>query len=590
MESDASTDRDTTEYGGGSYEDQDVQEEDSDSTTSSEHMIEEEPLPPARDHSYLPGASHPLFPDQLLEHRQSSSGSIRHAGADEGQSELIELAVLELPGVVLFPGSTLPIRLHDQGWIEYLGRKIDASRAVPGLPEQVRFGVITRKEPERDRRRQSWARQRIGPQRLQRLSQQLIRELGDLDNLSEEDEVSSDDGIAPEPVPIPRRPARRESPPRQQQQRSPQGTSRNPYIGRIGTIATVTYTHGDATIDAVDIDDPAADSMSRVWRSHSEGQLVVTALGTGRFRIAATQEQPGQMNRIQYHDGRLISGVRTFLVEELDDEPLSIPPHVCRLNFAREKCNVSAFVQHHDQIIHHLSVISPIPDFVHQIAWPWKLVATIRQSMDNIPTFAGLSKVLPSLDDNVGNESRSLLDPLQFSFWMASNLPLKEQEKLELLEMHSTVERLMHIRDEVAKQETVEALIQCKSCMLPLSRASHMFTVGGAEGTTGAYVNEFGFVHQTITVREIDEDEVMYSGGPQTRDSWFPGYSWTIMSCAFCGSHLGWKFRLVGQPHPDPDRPEYFYGLSGGSVATIIPSTRASRMARRSRGETEIRD
>ena len=27
-----------------------------------------------------------------------------------------------------------------------------------------------------------------------------------------------------------------------------------------------------------------------------------------------------------------------------------------------------------------------------------------------------------------------------------------------------------------------------------------------------------------------------------SEDSWFPGYSWTILNCAGCGRHLGWRF------------------------------------------------
>ena len=108
----------------------------------------------------------------------------------------------------------------------------------------------------------------------------------------------------------------------------------------------------------------------------------------------------------------------------------------------------------------------------------------------------------------------------------------------------------------------------------------HMFTVGGAEGTTGAYVNEHGVVHQTITIRHLNDDDVRFTNGPQTQDSWFPGYSWTIMSCGVCSSHLGWKFqRVEGSPRlssvpPPKDRPDVFYGLSAGNVSVVVPSRR----------------
>jgi hypothetical protein len=31
-------------------------------------------------------------------------------------------------------------------------------------------------------------------------------------------------------------------------------------------------------------------------------------------------------------------------------------------------------------------------------------------------------------------------------------------------------------------------------------------------------VNEYGVIHQTITLREADESKLTYSGGPETRD------------------------------------------------------------------------
>lgn len=99
-------------------------------------------------------------------------------------------------------------------------------------------------------------------------------------------------------------------------------------------------------------------------------------------------------------------------------------------------------------------------------------------------------------------------------------------------------------------------------------------------------VNEYGVVHQTITLREADETNLAYSGGPEIRDryvihlsswinlfltrfrSWFPGYSWTITYCQRCFAHLGWKFQLVRADAAE-DRPEYFFGWSASSVTFV---------------------
>lgn len=72
------------------------------------------------------------------------------------------------------------------------------------------------------------------------------------------------------------------------------------------------------------------------------------------------------------------------------------------------------------------------------------------------------------------------------------------------------------------------------------------------------------------------------------KNSWFPGYSWTIAYCNFCHNHLGWKFMLVLSTSPSDSHKEemndghnhddcgeqvsspikVFWGLSGASVTT----------------------
>merc|ERR1712113_1005939 len=66
---------------------------------------------------------------------------------------------------------------------------------------------------------------------------------------------------------------------------------------------------------------------------------------------------------------------------------------------------------------------------------------------------------------------------------------------------------------------------------------------------------------------------VFCDGGPQTRDSWFPGYSWTIAYCSMCRCHLGWKFLKTSAANIDcqderNDRPRMFWGVSGANVST----------------------
>jgi cereblon len=362
-------------------------------------------------------------------------------------------------------------------------------------------------------------------------------------------------------------------------------------------MALITSTHGDAAMDAttavgVDgiISGFTASSPSSQWRSpQDQGEIVVTALGTSRFRIHSFVNSDEADAASRNPTGRILGGARTFWVQELVDEPLSLPPLNLR-HFGAQSQAVATqttipTLSYHNRLIHGLSTVSPLPSFVYQLAWPWKMVADIVQAVKRVSIFSGFSDSIPSLEDNDNSGSTyRFLEPLAFSFWMASNIPLSENEKLALLEMHSTVERLQYIRHKIAGEERIESYIHCKSCGIPLSRATFMFSVGGAEGTTGAYVNEHGFIHQTITVRQVCENEVWFTGELETRDSWFDGYAWQIMSCQFCNSHLGWKFRRV--PEGDnaaataPDRLELFYGLSAASVALHGASTSNGRIYR----------
>ena len=586
------------------------------STSSSQsEAAGEDALPSVREHSYLPGTSHPLHSSEVFMSSESDlDDTSRHSQFGLSSSfrgfPFTELPVLELPGVILFPGSTFPLRFsHESAWMEHLGRQIEANRRSPGQAQPVRLGILTKRQPEaeltpRMQERRHWTRQTLGPVHLRRLSEQVIREIDDAGGLSTSSSESEADesednaphqqeretGILPTGVLVRVRglPLRDERPlpaARRVRRVNSSGSDRSPRrritrdrygnIDRVGTIVTVTCTHGD------EADDSDLGSFSRVWRSIQEGgQLVLTCLATGRFRItgyAGSDETHDMFRQGAISDPTSV--VRTFYVEEFDDKPLPLPP----LNrpFAslpsRLSRGGSSSGPQYNQMVHSLSMVSSVPEFVYENHWPWRLVSLIKESMARSQTFAPFLDALPSDGSTAENGFRKEEDPVQLSFWMASNLPFSQQEKVRLLEMHSTDERLRFIYEKVVREERLEPCIHCKVCSVPLARSVTMFTVGGAEGTTGAYVNNHGFIHQTITVRHLNEDDVILTGGPQTQDSWFPGYSWTIMSCSVCFHHLGWKFERVPgylRLSRSKDRPEFFYGLSGSSVKVIVPELR----------------
>jgi hypothetical protein len=179
-----------------------------------------------------------------------------------------------------------------------------------------------------------------------------------------------------------------------------------------------------------------------------------------------------------------MSQTRFYNVEELPDRELPLPPLSIRTQRPMRLVEEAdqRYFHHVKQVMEKVSSVSCIPDIALKTVWPWRLVGLICTALDRISVFDGLKKNLPAL-----NEDSPLLEPTLFSFWMASNMSLSQQEKLDLLNMPSTVERLRFILQHVLEQEGNETYVCCKSCRTRLSNASEMFTVGGAEGTTGAY-------------------------------------------------------------------------------------------------------
>jgi ATP-dependent protease La (LON) substrate-binding domain/Yippee zinc-binding/DNA-binding /Mis18, centromere assembly len=480
----------------------------------------------ARDHTYLPGTSHPLMSESMMNARKSRRSLASPGGAHvdvinadgDGCGRCMQVPILWVKNVVVFPGTVLPLRLHQDRWVEYLGPKIDASRRL-GTDEEITIGVVTEVETELRRasqQRNSWMRTGIDRRRsedvlnilqhfdLERLSQNEDDEEEEDDDETESDEMEDDAPIAAN--------ARRLADP-----------PSNPLLGRVGTLVTITNTH-----------ETIADlGSSELWRQASgSSELAVTALGTGRFRVVqAVDDGRHHPNGVDHFN----SEVRFYRVEEMWDEELPLPPIIPQ------------------------GSLSMIPKFILKRMWPWKLASEIRDILVRVPGLNGLN--------NSGKE-----DPTSFSFWVSSNLPLKESEKLHLLKLESTLERLKYLKVKLVALEKKQSFVCCKACHTKISATSNLFTVGGADGTTGAYVNEHGVIHQTVTVREVCDGKLLYTGKPETKDSWFPGYSWTIAHCRYCFSHLGWRFQSISQAKvdcADADRPVRFWGLSGASVTTF---------------------
>ena len=82
----------------------------------------------------------------------------------------------------------------------------------------------------------------------------------------------------------------------------------------------------------------------------------------------------------------------------------------------------------------------------------------------------------------------------------------------------------------------------CKTCRSRITHEDHRIAVNGAHEHT--FVNPGGFLHRIgcfAVATHLGE-----VGHPETAFAWFPGFSWQIVVCKTCKSHLGWIFRCEG--------------------------------------------
>ena len=200
--------------------------------------------------------------------------------------------------------------------------------------------------------------------------------------------------------------------------------------------------------------------------------------------------------------------VRLFSVRELHDSNIIMKHHHRQQRTAMEKYNDKiGYEQCDNNIMTHLSLVSHIPLHVYKAVWPWKLVNDIRMELSSYNKhhqnkyrqnkksqkesfLVGFFKMLPS---EVTDDSA---DPCDFSFWMASNIPLiSKEDRMDLLTSDNVILRLklilkiirQMIEEEKQEEEEEQKSILCKGCGNPIAYVHSLFQVAGAEGTTGAY-------------------------------------------------------------------------------------------------------
>ncbi|XP_053206899.1 protein cereblon-like [Panonychus citri] len=184
------------------------------------------------------------------------------------------------------------------------------------------------------------------------------------------------------------------------------------------------------------------------------------------------------------------------------------------------------------------------------------VVTTIRRDDDD--EMESISSSSSEDDGEKQDFSQTLSSPYKYSYWVAANLPLPDDQRVELLKIPTTIGRLRYEYDLLQKC----LFLCCIQCGSKICSREDIFSMS-VEGPLQNYVNSNGHVHETLTVHRVSGLALV--GRSSTQQSWFPGYSWTICECSNCGHHIGWKFMSVKST-----RPEYFWGISRASIVPKV--------------------
>jgi len=127
--------------------------------------------------------------------------------------------------------------------------------------------------------------------------------------------------------------------------------------------------------------------------------------------------------------------------------------------------------------------------------WPQHIQSRIISCIHQHDIFDGLRSSLEICKENKRSESTiNEKDPLSFSYWISSNLPLSESQRLELLSTSCLSQRLRTIfqwmeamvKEDLEKKKETNSLY-CDTCGQDICWVKDSFTVQGADGISGSY-------------------------------------------------------------------------------------------------------
>ena len=502
---------------------------------------------PAKNHPYLPTAQ-PLFPEEWItagKHIQRLNGDDRNGFAEEdldaeanecnmselSNIKLASLAIFEMDGIVLFPGATLPLRLRDRNWVAYLGALIDDARGLSshrgtaGRMGEVRMVILPHVTPgtrHTGRRHPREGRGRTGRWRVDLIrrgvtslrsrarrhtSERIQTDMVHQPSRAETDDMRVVQDAAGVDIARENGHLQNQSSEQSSDEESESGIFRptvqpasvdDPLIGRIGTLAIVTFTH-EETIPSRGT--PRGHRSSSLVNGGEE--LVLTVFGTQRCRvIRPAKDEKNQPLIPIYH------------VEAIDDCSATLPPAWLLQPPGNARCSIATLTANaslvyeeegnHSELVssrrgfhvdglnngvRNLAFRSSTPAIAYQALWPWRLCQKVCNLIQE-DQFEGLRAILPLAaglsnegnGDMLGNlttetstaSSVQVLDPSAFANWISSNMPFSQDDRLDLLEMTCTVQQLRYIIQKL-EDKRVESILRCKWCGAAISQMRHVF-------------------------------------------------------------------------------------------------------------------
>ncbi|KAL1455958.1 hypothetical protein WDU94_000720 [Cyamophila willieti] len=185
------------------------------------------------------------------------------------------------------------------------------------------------------------------------------------------------------------------------------------------------------------------------------------------------------------------------------------------------------------------------PRFVYRQYEVKRIVSAVKQYFLKLVT-----------DKNNASCAKVPDDPVQLSYWILINFPMSDSIRVEMLSLNNALQRLQRL---IEYFKNYEQSIRCIGCFQQIGNMKDVFFMS-ASGPQGTYVNPSGYIHETITL--YTADQIRVDSVLSTEYSWFPGYAWSVATCARCHCHVGWRFTAVQKSLV----PKLFYGITKRAI------------------------